>query len=237
MKSFDFARYILQEDEEYLIVNKPENISTLEDRASSINMLAEARKHYDFITACHRLDKETSGVLVFAKSQEAYRHLSMQLEDRKVSKIYYAVVHGASAYEGEEIYFPIYQGGSGKVRIDPKQGKEASTLIKTTEQYRNHSLIMCKPITGKKHQIRVHLAHVGHPLIADTTYGGAPLYLSQIKRHYRGKDAEERPMIGRTALHAFSIAFKKENGEEIQCEAPLAKDFELLLKQLRKYGR
>ena len=120
-------------------------------------------------------------------------------------------------------------------KIERRQGKPSQTIFNTLEGYRNYSLIECMPVTGRMHQIRVHLAMEGAPLVSDSLYRGDSLYLSQIKRNYKLKrETEERPLIKRFALHAKQLKF--DNMEElIEVDTPYPKDFAVLVKQLRKY--
>ncbi len=232
----NFRNLIFWENDDYIAVDKPGNLSTLQDRDSNFNLLSLARKTDENIKVCHRLDKETSGILIFAKNDEAYRHMAIQFEHRKVCKVYHAVVMENTNFAHEVIDKPIFITGSGRVKIDKRKGKKAVTEVTTIKNYHHHSLIMCQPHTGKKHQIRIHLASVGHPIVSDRLYGGADVYLSSYKRGYKTKEIEERPLIRRMALHAYAIEFKDLGGKKIALEIPYPKDFRVLIKQLEKYS-
>lgn len=235
MKSIQFTNLILTETDDYLVINKPPFISTLEDRANVQNILAMAREYEPDAQVCHRLDKETSGTLVIARNPEAYRHASLQFQNREVQKVYHAVADGVHSFQQEEIDKAIRKLGNGKVCIDRRHGKESQTIIQTLTAFRHYSLLECRPTTGRMHQIRIHLSDAGAPITGDSTYGGKPFFLSKIKRRYHiGKDEEERPLISRLALHAHSIEFEDMNGEKIHAEAPYPKDFSVLLRQLNK---
>lgn len=238
MKRASFKDLIIFEDEEYLLINKPPYISTLEDRdATKTNILEMAREIYPDIKVCHRLDKETSGVLALAKTPEAYRHLSIQFEDRNVTKQYHAVVDGVHEFDGVDVYLPIYAGSDGIVKIDRQKGKIAETIFNTIEVFKKHTLVACFPITGRMHQIRIHLTCLKAPITCDGQYGGKPLYLSSLKKNFNLKhDTEEMPLIQRVALHARSLEFKNSEEKTIFAEAPYPKDFEVLVKQLKKYA-
>jgi len=235
LKRYAFQDSIIHEDKDYIIVNKPAMISTLEDRSSSVNMLALAREFDPAAQVCHRLDKETSGVLVFARNPEAYRNLSIQFEHRKVNKIYHAVCEGIREFRNLEIGEKLRKLGNGTVCVDRRKGRDARTVVDVIKAFRKHMLVECRPATGRMHQIRVHLAWAGTPIVADETYGGHPFYLSSIKSAYTlGKDREEKPLIRRLALHAKAIHFLDLHEKAIVAEAPYPKDFDVLLHQLEK---
>lgn len=236
---FDFADLILFENEDYILVNKPAGVASLDERnADNPNSLLRlARAYTHDAQLCHRLDKETSGVLAIAKNPEAYRHLSMQFEHRQVSKRYHAVVDGCHRFEDVSVYLPILPLRDGMVKIDRQAGKIAETIVNTLAIYRDHTLVECEPITGRMHQIRIHMACLKAPIVADELYGGKPLYLSSLKRKFNlKKETEEQPLIKRVALHARSLYFTLLNGEPIQTTAPYPKDMEVLIKQLEKNG-
>lgn len=225
---------IIWEDDNYIVINKPAFISTLADRNDSVNILSMAREYHEDAQVCHRLDKETTGALVIARNPEAYRHMSIQFENREVTKIYHAVADGIHDFNNREVERSILKLGNGSVRIDIK-GKEATTIFQTLKAYTAHTLIECRPITGRMHQIRVHLSSIEAPITGDEMYGGKPLYLSTIKRKYNLKKwTEEQPLIKRLALHAHSLTFKGLNGKELSIEAPYPKDFRVLTEQLDK---
>ncbi|MCU0450382.1 MAG: pseudouridine synthase [Bernardetiaceae bacterium] len=230
-----FPDLILRETDDYLLVNKPPHVSTLDERlgtATSIIRLAKA--YWPEAQVCHRLDKETSGILAIAKHPEAYRHLSMQFEHREVKKTYHAVAKGLHQFEGVGVYLPILPLNNGLVRIDREEGKEAETIFITKETFRQHTLVECFPLTGRMHQIRIHLAALKAPIVADVSYGGPMLYLSDLKRNFNlKKHTEEQPLINRVALHAFALTFNNLQGEELHTEAPYPKDITALLRQLR----
>lgn len=234
LKGKNFGDLILYEDKDLIVINKPPFVATLEDRNETTNILALARDYVPEAKVCHRLDKETSGLLVIARHLEAYKYFSKLLEQREVHKLYHAIVTGRHEIEEDELDFPIYTTSS-RSRIDFQQGKPSVTLVKTIHIYKSHTLLACMPFTGRMHQIRVHLAHIGLPITGDSAYGGDPIFLSQIKRGYKlRKDTEERPMMQRMALHAQSLSFRTMEGENLQLQAPYPKDFEVTLKQFAK---
>ncbi|MBC7892719.1 MAG: RNA pseudouridine synthase [Sphingobacteriaceae bacterium] len=236
----NFQDLILLENDDYVVVNKPPFIATLDERNADnpYSLLRLARAYSPDAQVAHRLDKETSGCLAIAKNPEAYRHLAMQFEHREVKKIYHAVVGGVQNFEGISVYLPIMPlPRNGVVKIDRQKGKEAETIFNTLRAFRQHTLVECMPITGRMHQIRIHLTCLKAAIVQDETYGGKPVFLSQLKRDYNlKKDTEELPLIKRVALHARSLTFTGLDDQEISVEAPYPKDFEVLVKQLEKFS-
>jgi 23S rRNA pseudouridine955/2504/2580 synthase len=232
-----FQDLILFENENYIVINKPPYLSTLEDRNDPDNVLSLAKSYVPDAQVCHRLDKETSGALVVAKHPEAYRHFAISLEKRRVKKIYHAVLNGIHDFQDVEANQPIFSSNS-KSRVDHREGKPSMTLISTLEHFKSSTLVKCFPVTGRLHQIRVHLAYLRAPIACDPVYGGDFIFLSSVKKKFKmSKDEDEQPLIKRVALHAASIAFKdfgEENEEIVDIDAPYPKDFDVLVKQLRK---
>lgn len=223
------------ENKDYLLVSKPPFMATLEDRVAPENLLAMAREREPDAQVCHRLDKDTSGVLAIARNPEAYRHLSMQFEHRTVTKIYHALVDGRKDFDNEVVKARILKQKDGSVKIS-SQGKDAQTTFNTLRVFGHHTLVECRPLTGRMHQIRIHLAVLEAPITGDDLYGGKPFLVSSIKRNFNvKKDTEEQPLMKRMALHAFSIEFRGLDGSLIHVEAPYPKDFAALIKQLSAY--
>ena len=234
MKKIDFKDLILFENADYIVINKLPYLSTLDDRHESQNILHLAKQYTPDAQVCHRLDKETSGCLVIAKHQEAYRNIAIQFEDREVEKIYHAVVDGIHEHHNTLVDRNLLANNKGIAKVS-KDGKPATTYFTTLKTYYAHSLIECKPVTGRLHQIRVHLAYLKAPICGDDLYGGKPLYLSNLKRRFNlKKDTEEQPIMQRVSLHAYSIGFKGMDGQTIKVEAPYHKDYAVMMKQLEK---
>jgi RluA family pseudouridine synthase len=231
VKPIRFPDLILLEDRDYILINKPPFVATLEDRNDPQNILRLAKQYSEDSQVCHRLDKDTSGVLAIAKNPEAYRHLSMQFEGREVTKTYHAVVDGIHQFENEMVDAPILKQNDGTVKIS-RQGKDALTYFTTLKVYKYHSLVECTPVTGRTHQIRIHLSRLNASITGDDTYGGKPFFVSSVKRGFKmEKNAEEQPLIKRMALHAFSLEFMGLS-KEMSVQAPYPRDFQALLKQL-----
>lgn len=228
---------VVYEDDDLLVLNKPPFISTLDDReGGDVNMLRLVRKEYEDIQVCHRLDKETSGILLFAKRPEVYRAVSIEFEKRRVDKTYHAVVEGLHNFEDLKVDLPILNLGNKNVNIDRRKGKDALTYFKSIKFYNHFTLVECKPITGRMHQIRIHLASQRASIVGDTLYKGKPVYLSKIKK--RGfslsKGKVEQPIIKRFALHAKVLKISIFD-KEYNLEAPYPKDLAILLKHLDRY--
>ena len=230
----NFADLILFQDNDYILINKPPFISTLEDRNDPITILSLAREVEPDPQVGHRLDKDTSGVLAIARNPEAYRHLSMQFENREVTKTYHAVADGVHHFENKLVDAPIVKLNNGTVRINKQEGKDAQTYFTTEQAFKTHTLIRCNPVTGRMHQIRIHLALLKASITGDETYGGQPFYVSSVKRGFHLKKmTDEQPLMKRMALHAFSLEFALLDGKKITVEAPYPKDMKALLKQLQ----
>jgi 23S rRNA pseudouridine955/2504/2580 synthase len=237
MKFPKFADLILFENDDVIVVNKPPFISSLDEReGGDINMLRLAKAYSADAQVCHRLDKETSGALIIAKTPEAYRAISIQFEKRRVKKVYHAVINGNHIFEDLKIDLPILNVGKGNVSISRQEGKAAETWFQSLKYFKHYTLVECRPVTGRMHQIRIHLATQRASIAGDDMYKGEPVFLSKIKRKYHlGKDQEELPIMKRFALHAYEVSFKLLNGELVAIHAPYPKDFETLLKLLEKF--
>lgn len=230
---FTFRELIIWEDDNFVAINKPPFIATLEDRIDTTNVLALARGYEPRAQACHRLDKDTSGVILFARNPEAYRHMSIQFEKREVEKIYHAVVDGIHNFKNELVDAPIAKSDDGIVKISKRDGKPAQTYFSTLQVYRQHTLLECRPITGRMHQIRIHLATLNASITGDEQYGGKPFFLSSVKRGFNlKKNSDEQPLMKRMALHARSLTFKSMEEVRVSLEAPYPKDFQALIRQL-----
>ncbi|MGZ4099340.1 MAG: RluA family pseudouridine synthase [Bacteroidia bacterium] len=237
MKFPKFADLILFENDDVIVVNKPPFLSSLDEReGGEINLLRLAKGYWDDAQICHRLDKETSGALIIAKNAEAYRAVSMQFEKRQVKKVYHAIIEGTHVFEKLLVDLPILNVGKGTVSISRQDGKRAETWFQSIKYFKHYTLVECRPVTGRMHQIRIHLATQRASIAGDEMYKGKPVFLSEIKRKYHlGKDQEEQPIMKRFALHAYEVSFKLLDGKEITIHASYPKDFETLLKLLEKF--
>lgn len=231
---------ILLEDDTVIVINKPAGLLVLPDRFDKtlINLYELLKETFGTIFVVHRIDRETSGVVLFAKTAEAHVFLNTAFERRQVEKIYRAIVVGSPNADRGCIDLSIAENEHGvrKMRIDTKNGKEAITDYKVIEKFNGYALVEAKPHTGRTHQIRVHLSAIGLPILADRLYSNSGwFFLSSIKRNYKSNE-DEKPLLARTALHAFSLSFiHPTTGEKMSSEAPMPKDMETVLKVLKKY--
>lgn len=233
---------ILFEDESIVIVSKPAGMLTIPDRFDKDfpNIRTFLIDLYDEIFTVHRLDRDTSGVLVFAKNAEAHKHLSMQFEHQQVQKTYLAIVRGIVSKDDQDIDIPLIADTRKKGLMRPSaRGKESFTSIHVVQRFRMATLLECKPKTGRLHQIRVHLSAIGYPLLVDQDYGSnAEFKLSTIKKKFNvGKNQEERPLLIRTPLHSSSLEFTHPlTSDSVKFTAEMPKDMSATINVLNKYA-
>lgn len=231
--------YIIEEDSDLVAINKPSGLLTIPGRdPKEISLKQELKAHYGEIFTVHRIDKDTSGIVVFAKNETAHKNLSQLFEARETIKIYTGIVMGRPAESSGVINEPISEHPVKKgVMTVYKKGKESITEYEVTEQFRLYALMQFNILTGRTHQIRVHMKHLGHPIVCDDIYGdGKPVFISSIKRKNfnLSKEAEtERPILARLALHATQLKFELQ-GKAYDLAAEMPKDMRALLQQLRK---
>lgn len=231
---------LLHLDEHILVVDKPTGVLSVPGRSgeSTVADLLKAARlvpNHEPFRSVHRLDREASGALVFARTPAAQRRLTHLFAAREVEKVYFALVQGRVPADGQVELSLRVDRDRGRTVISSGGGKPAVTTYRVVERVAGHTLLECRPLTGRLHQIRVHLAALGHPLAVDPLYGGREaLYLSDFKSGYRpSRKHDERPIIGRLTLHAASIAFEHPAGTGRVCfESPLPKDFRATLNQL-----
>jgi len=235
--SFKISDAVLYEDEHLIAVNKPSGLLTIPDREGVPGMRNLLEDRYGRVFTVHRIDRDTSGLLIFARSEEAHRHFSMQFEQRSTRKIYFGLVLGTPFQQEGVIDEPIAEHPTKKgVMTVWRKGKESITEYAVLERFRLYSWMQYRILTGRTHQIRVHMKHIGHPIVCDPVYGdGRPVLLSEFRAKFRlGKFEEERPLLSRLALHAGTLTLQKLDGSELTIEAPLPKDLKATLQQLRK---
>ena len=180
MKFPKFADLILFENDDVIVVNKPPFLSSLDEReGGEVNLLRLAKGYWEDAQICHRLDKETSGALIIAKNPEAYRMVSMQFEKRQVKKVYHAIIDGTHTFDNLLIDLPILNVGKGNVTISRQEGKRAETWFQSLKYFKHYTLVECRPVTGRMHQIRIHLATQRASIAGDEMYKGEPVFLSK----------------------------------------------------------
>ena len=231
--------YIIDEDENLVAINKPAGLLTIPGReGKEISLKPLLKAQYGEILTVHRLDRETSGIVIFAKHETAHKSLSQLFESRATTKIYNGLVMGTVAETSGVINEPIAEHPVKKGMMTVyKKGKESITEFEVEEQFRLYAWIRFRILTGRTHQIRVHMKHLGHPIVCDELYGdGKPVFISSVKKkNYKlsKEEEEERPILSRLALHASELKFELD-GKAYHFEAPLPKDLRALLQQLRK---
>lgn len=238
---------VIYKDDSIAVLNKAPGLSVAADRwdpdaprldkAAAGELCGEGGRLY----AVHRIDKDTSGVVVYALTPAAHRKLCLDFEHRRVRKTYHALIYGRPDWRRFTADAPLRANGDKAHRTVPDKhaGKKAVTEFFNIGSCGAFSWIEARPLTGRTHQIRAHLAWLGYSIVCDALYGkGEPLFLSKIKRSWRGDAFEERPLINRMGLHAFALKFAHpETGERLEFTAPYPKDMNALRTQLAKlYG-
>jgi RluA family pseudouridine synthase len=245
---------VLFEDEHLLALDKPAGLLTSPDRYDpqrpNLMKLLHAgireakpwarERRLTYLMNAHRLDFETSGVILLAKSKPVLVQLANLFGDAKPLKKYAALAQGTPTEERFEVDAKLapHPVRIGLMRVDPKRGKRSRTLVAVRERFAGFTLLQCEPLTGRTHQVRVHLRHAGLPLVGDELYGGRPLWLSRLKRDYRLKRGKtERPLMARVALHAEQLTLPHPvTGELTTITAPWPKDLTVAVKYLRQFA-
>lgn len=231
---------VIFQDNFILVVDKPSGVLSIPDRYDPDTPVLTSLLAAEFgrLYVVHRIDKDTSGVLVFARDAESHRKLNSAFSTHAVAKSYRAIVRGVPDEDEWSCDFALKPDADRlhRTSVDKTRGKEASTAFKVLERYRDYSLVEAVPEGGRTHQIRVHLAATGWPILADPLYGdGKALLLSSFKRGWKGDPFDEKPLMTRTALHALSVRFAHpETGAPMSFEAPLPKDMRATIAQLSK---
>jgi 23S rRNA pseudouridine1911/1915/1917 synthase len=231
---------IIHENDAFVAVNKPAGMLSIPDRAGQdISLKQLLKERYGNIYTIHRLDKGTSGIIVFAKDEITHKDLSQKFEGRDVEKFYLGLVQGKPMNDKDTIDVAIaeHPGKQTKMMTNAK-GKPSVTDYEMLESFGTYSWMQFRIHTGRTHQIRVHMQYVGNPIACDDLYGnGEPILLSSIKgKKFKlsHNELEERPILSRLALHSWKLKFEM-NDEQFDLEAEVPKDLRATLQQLRKW--
>src|SRR5258706_11781214 len=241
--------WIVFENNDFIALNKPSGLLSIPDREgkelSLKKLLQEKYARPDdpvgrgHIFTVHRLDKDTSGIIVFAKNEDSHKHLSKQFEERQIEKIYVGLVIGSPVNKKGIIDSRIMKHPTKKgLMVINRKGKQALTDYEVLEDFGVYSWLQFQIHTGRTHQIRVHAKELGHPIVCDELYGdGKPVFISSLKHKFKlsKNELEERPILNRLALHAWQLKFILPTGKKIELEAPLPKDLRAVLQQLNKW--
>jgi 23S rRNA pseudouridine1911/1915/1917 synthase len=243
----DIPLDIIYEDHDLIVLNKQADMIVHPARGNTHGTLVNALAFYsDKLSSgtdefrpgiIHRLDRDTTGVMVVAKNDTAQWKVAKQFERRQIMKSYLAVVHGTPDLTADRISAPlgVHPRIREKYAIRPAIGKEAITFYEVLESFRGFSLLRLNPKTGRTHQIRVHLSYIKHPIVGDDMYGGKLIYPWQLQD---AEPAAQDPVISRCALHASTLEFKHPTTNQIlKFEAPLPNDMQVLLDMLREYRK
>ncbi|MEO6894332.1 MAG: RluA family pseudouridine synthase [Ginsengibacter sp.] len=236
MKGFS----IIFENDDFIAANKEPGMLTIPDRHDDTQMSLYhlLTKKYGKIFIVHRLDRDTSGLILFAKNETSHKYLSQLFEHRNIEKKYLGIVRGSMPEKEGSINEPIAEHPVKKGQmVVNRKGKVSLTNYKVLEDYGIYSLVQFEIQSGRTHQIRLHTKTLGHPIIVDEMYGdGKPILLSSFKKKYKlsQDELEERPIMARLGLHSFSLHFKDASNKDFFIEAPLPKDMKALLQQLKK---
>ena len=246
---------ILYEDSHLLALDKPGCLLVSQDRDDpqrpNLMKLLHAgiadskpwarERQLSYLMNAHRLDFETSGVILLAKAKAVLVKLANLFGSEKTCERYIALVQGAPSQEQFEVEAKLgpHPAKPGQMQVDRRGGKRARTRFEVMERFAGWTLLRCEPLTHRAHQIRVHLRHVGLPIVGDTLYGGRPLLLSTLKPGYRLKPRQtERPLLTRVALHAEQLVLPHpETGETLALTASWPKDLTVAVKYLKTFAK
>ena len=203
---------VLRVTDDWIVAHKPIGIASIPESAGDDACL-QARLEKEVggkMWVVHRLDKEVSGAILYARNAAAHRTLNMAFERREVKKVYAAGAHGIVKENSGEITLPLREFGSGRIGVDETKGKPCRTLWTVRERLGDRTLLDMEPYTGRRHQLRAHAYAIGHPLIGDTRYG----------------DKAMQARYARLLLHARLLEFTSPSGEPVRIECPPPENFQ-----------
>jgi 23S rRNA pseudouridine1911/1915/1917 synthase len=230
---------LIFENDDFIVLNKPSGLLSIPDReGKEISLKKILQEKYTEIFTIHRLDKGTSGLIIFAKNESAHKFLSLQFESRKTEKIYLGLIIGSPLHTKGAIDSPIMEHPVKRgLMVINRKGKESLTDYEVLEDLGIYSWTWFRIHTGRTHQIRVHMKDIGHPIVCDDVYGnGKPVLLSSIKHNFKlsKNEEEERPILNRLGLHSYQLKFTGTDNKRYEFEAPVPKDLRATLQQLFK---
>jgi RluA family pseudouridine synthase len=232
---------VLYEDDRIIAFDKASGVSSIPERyIKGISLKEIAEERYGRLWTVHRIDKDTSGCIVFARDAETHKALNDQFESRSTKKIYAAILEGELSDDEVTVDIPLAQDTQRPGTMRPTaRGKASTTIFRVRERFDGFTYAEAEPVTGRMHQIRVHARAIGLPLLVDPLYGNRTEFkLSSIKRKFKDYGREERPLIDRLTLHAERLTITHPvTGEPLTFEAPLPKEFRAVLTQFRKVAR
>jgi 23S rRNA pseudouridine1911/1915/1917 synthase len=232
---------IIQETEHWIALNKPSGLLSIPDRlGKEVSLKTLLQQVYPNIFVVHRIDKDTSGLIIFAKNEAAHKQLSLQFEHRDTYKEYIALVNGKPLQpEGTIKNFLKEHPAKNGLQVVSRTGKEAISHYKVLENFKQYTYMQFVIDTGRTHQIRVHCKEMGCPIVGDVLYGdGKGILISSLKKKFNlsKNELEEKPILNRLALHAHKLHFTDVDGTKVTIESLLTKDIHATLQQLKKHN-
>lgn len=234
---------IIEETDDWIALNKPSGLLSIPGReGKDISLKRILQEKYQNIFTVHRLDRDTSGMIIFAKNEKTHQFLSKAFEERKTEKIYLGLVLGSFMDKKGTIDAPIAEHpAKNGLMVVHRKGKASLTDYEELENFGIYAWAKFQIHTGRTHQIRVHSKNIGHPIVCDSLYGDSqPILLSSLKyKKFKlsKNEEEERPLLSRLALHSYQLNFTDQDGKKVFLEAALPKDLRATLNQLQKWKK